>query len=63
MSKRFGKSISKTLSGKYCQKPLDHAKQSPVDALKPTSKGLFQKTTEAAGDVIGNIIANKITKI
>lgn len=45
MDKRFGKSISKTLSGKYSQKPLDHTKQSPVDALKPTSKRLIQKTT------------------
>ena len=63
MDKRFSKSISKTLSGKYSQKPLDHAKQSPVDALKPTSKRLIQKTSEATGDVIGNIIANKITKI
>ena len=40
------------------QKPLDHAKLSATDA-----KNIIQKTTEAAGDLAGNKIANKITKV
>ena len=38
MSKTIGKNISKDLTGKYSQKPLDHAKQSGADALKTTLK-------------------------
>ena len=34
MGKNIGKNISKSLSGKYRQKLLDHAKQSATDALK-----------------------------
>ena len=37
-SKNIGKNLSKILSGKYCQKLLDHAKKSATDALKTTSK-------------------------
>ena len=37
------------------------AKQSATDALKTTSKRVIQKTAEAAGDLIDNKIANKIT--
>ena len=33
MVKNIGKNISKNLSGKYCQKPFDHAKQSAIDAF------------------------------
>ena len=66
-AKNNGKSISenirKCLSGKYSQKLLDHAKQSATDALKTSSKRLNQKTPEAAGDLIGNNIANRITKV
>ena len=32
--KNIGKNLIKSLSGKYIQKLLDHAKQSPIDALK-----------------------------
>ena len=49
-------------SDKYCQKPLDHAKQSASDARKTTSKKVIQKTVKATGDLNGNIIANKIIK-
>ena len=38
MGKDVGKNISKILSGKYCQKLLDHAKKSATDALKSFSK-------------------------
>ena len=34
MGKNICKNISKNVSHKYSQKRLDHAKQSPTDALK-----------------------------
>ena len=55
--------ISKNLSGKYSQKLLDHAKQSATGALKTPLKKVIQRTAEATGDLHGNIIANKITKV
>ena len=63
MGKSIGKNISKNLSGIYIQKRLDHAKQSATDAFRTTSKKAIQKTAEATVDLIGNKIANKITKI
>ena len=42
---------------------LNHAKQSATDLLKTTSKRVIQKTAEATGDLIGNKIANRITKV
>ena len=58
------------MSGKYSpgilairQKLLDHAKQSATDALKTSSKRVIRKTAEATDDLIGNKIANKITKL
>ena len=57
----FGKNISKNLSNKYSQKLLDTAKKSTIDAIKTASKGAIQKTAEAAGDLIGNKIADEIT--
>ena len=36
--KNIGKNITKNLSDKYCQKLLDHAKQSGADTLKASSK-------------------------
>ena len=50
------------MSGKYHQKLLDHAKQSGTDTLKTSSKRVIQKTAEAVGVLIGNEIANNITK-
>ena len=41
------------------QKRLDHAKQSPADALKTTSKIIIQKLAEETGDLIGNKNANE----
>ena len=35
---------------------------SVIDALKTTSKIAIQKTAEATGDFIGNIIADRITR-
>ena len=44
MGKNIGKNISESLNSKYCQKLLDHAKQSATDALKTSSKRVIQKT-------------------
>ena len=56
------KNITKNLSIKYSQKPIDHAKQSATDAFKTASKRAIQTTVEAIGDLISNKIANIITK-
>ena len=61
--KNIGKNLSKKLTGKYSYKLLDHAKQSATDALNNTSKRAIQKTAEATGDLIGNEIAFRITKV
>ena len=62
-SKNICENISKNLSCKYSQKLPDHAKKYTTDALKTNSEKLIQKTTEAAGDLIGNKIADKIANI
>ena len=54
--------MGKSLSNKYSQK-LDSAKKSGADAIKIASKRAIQKTAEATGDLIGNKIADKITKV
>ena len=63
IGRNIGKNISKHLSGKYSQKLLDHDKQSATDAFKTASKRAIQKTTEATSVLIGNEIANRITKV
>ena len=60
VAKNIDKNISKNISSQYSKKRLDHAKQSATDALKTASKRAIQKTT---GGLIGNKIADKITKI
>ena len=59
----FAKNMGKSLSNKYGQKLLDSAKKSTTDAIKTASKRAIQKTAEAAGDLIGNKIADKIISI
>ena len=44
-------------------KLLDHAKQYTTDLFKTSSKRVIQKTTEVTGDLIGNKIADKTTKV
>ena len=39
------------------------AKQSATNSFKNASKGTIQKTPEATGDLIGNKIADRITKV
>ena len=63
MSKNIGKNISKTLIGKYSQKLLDYAKKCETDAPKIFSKRVIQKRQKKAGDLIGNKIADRITKV
>ena len=62
-AKNIGRNISKNVSSKYSQKLLDHAKQSATDAIKTSPKRVIQKTTEATSDLIGNKIADKITRV
>ena len=63
MGRIIDKNISKDLSSKYSQKLLGHGKQSAADALKTVSKRAIQKIAEATGDLIGNKIADKITRV
>ena len=58
-----GKNVGKTLSSKYSQKLLDHAKQPGTYALKTASKSAIKKTEKAIGDLIGNKIADRIKKV
>ena len=56
-------SFARSTSNKYGKKLIDTAKKSATDAIKTTSKRAIQKTAEAAGDLIGNKIADKITAV
>ena len=62
-AQNMGKTISKNLNEKYSQKFFDLSKQSATDALKTTSVKVIQKTAEVSGDLIGNKIVNRITKV
>ena len=55
--------MGKSLSNKYDQKLLDSTNKSTTDAVKTASKREIQKTEEATGDLIGNKIADKRTRI
>ena len=59
----LGKNKSKNLSDKYSQKSLDYVKQSATDVLKNASKRAIQKKSAANGNLIGNKVANKVTKV
>ena len=63
MGKDTVKNTSKYLSRKYSKKLLDHTKQSATDALKFVSERAIQKTADATTHLIGNKIANRITKV
>ena len=43
--------------------PIDSAKKYTTGAIKTASKRAIQKTAETAGDLIGNKIADKITRV
>ena len=63
LDKNICKNRSDNLSSKYSQKLLDHPEKSATIALKTTSKRVIQKEAEATGDLIGNKIAERITKV
>ena len=60
MGKNLGKNINKSLSGKCSQDRLDNAKKSARNAIKTVSKKAIQHTTQAASDLVGKTIADKI---
>ena len=59
----FTKNMGTHLSNKCSQKFLDTAKKSATYAVKAASKRTIQKTAEAAGDIIGNKIVDKIMSV
>ena len=63
MGKNVGKNISKNLSSKYSQRLLDHLKKSAADPLKIAWKRVIQKIAKATGDLIGNKVADRTTKV
>ena len=54
-------SIARGFCDKYGKKFMDTATKTRIDTAKTASKRVLQKTAEATRDLIGNIIANKIT--
>ena len=56
-------SFARKIGNKYDKKLMDNATKTRIDIAKAASKKVVQKTTEAAGDLIGNKIADKITSI
>ena len=58
----FAKNMGKSLSNKYGQKLIDSAEKFTTDAIAASERAI-QKTAEAAGDLIGNKIADKITSV
>ena len=59
----FAKNMGKILSNKYGQKLFDSARKSTTDAIKTTSKTAIHKRAEAAVDLIGNKIVDKIASV
>ena len=53
--------VAKNLNNQYGQKLANSAKKSATYAFKIASKRAVQKTADAAGDLIGNKIVDKIT--
>ena len=56
-------SFARNFGNKYGKKLMDTVTKTGMDAAKIPSKRVVQKTAEAAGDLIGNKIADKITSI
>ena len=53
----------KKFSEKYSQKLFDHAKQSASDTFKTASKREIQETADTTGDLSGNEITDRVTKV
>ena len=62
--KIFDKSldVGKSIKKKYGKKILDNSLSAGKDFAKIAGKKVLTKTAEATGDLIGNKIADKITK-
>ena len=56
-------SFARSMSNKYAKKLVDTAKKSATDSIKTASKRAIQRNAEATGDLVGNIIADKITSV
>ena len=56
-------SFARKFGDKYGKNLMDTATKRGIDFAKIASKRVFQKTTEATGDLIGNKIADKITSV
>ena len=56
-------SFARKFCDKYGKKLMDTATETGIDAAKTAPKRVVQKTTEAARDLIGNKIADKITSL
>ena len=56
-------SFAKNFGNIYGKKLMDTTTKAGIDAAKTASERVVQKTAEATGDLIRNIIADKITSI
>ena len=56
-------SFAKRFGNTYGKKLIDTATKTGIDAAKTALKRVVQKTAEATGDLIGNIMADKINSI
>ena len=62
---KYGKKIfdvSKSMKNKYGKKILDNSLSAGKDFAKISGKKVLTKSAEATGDLIGNKIADRITK-
>ena len=53
--------LQKRFGNKYCKKLMDTATKTGIDVAKTASKRVVKKTAEAAGYLVRNKIADKIT--
>ena len=56
-------SFARKCGDKFGKKLIDTATKTGIDAAKIASKRVPKKTAEAAGDLIGNKIVDKITSV
>ena len=63
MDKNIGKNININISGKCSRNFIGHAKHCATDVFKTVLKRAIQRTAETIRGLIGNKIADKITKV
>ena len=56
-------SFARRFGDKFGKKLIDTATKTGIDPTKTASKWVVQKTTEGAGDLIGNKITDKIISL